>query len=82
MGAPDKADTPESRNGHGDLAELASNLRSNFDSRLPPYRPPSDGATSAASMHEQLSEALKKHHRYTSMLVLMHALQNCICLKS
>ena len=66
MGIPEEAETPESRNGHGgDLAELASNLRSSFDSRLPPFRPNTEHYGTAMSAHEQLSEVLKKHHRYT-----------------
>ena len=63
MGAPDVADTPESRNGHADLAQLASNLRSSFDSRLPPFEAKDKSVPVSAS--EALSEALKKHHRYT-----------------
>ena len=70
MGAPDTVDTPESRNGHsGDLAELATNLRSSFDARLPPFIPQTDKLR-RSGLQEQLSEALKKHHRYTPMLVL------------
>ncbi|CAK0787626.1 hypothetical protein CVIRNUC_010848 [Coccomyxa viridis] len=60
MGAPDTADTPESRNGHADLAQLASNLRSSFDSRLPPFE--ARGTPVSVSASEALSEALKKHH--------------------
>ena len=64
MGAPDAADTPESRNGHADLAQLASNLRSSFDSRIPPFE--ARGTPVSVSAREALSEALKKHHRYTA----------------
>ena len=64
VGAPDTADTPESRNGHANLAQLASNLRSSFDSRLPPFEARDKPVSVSAS--EALSEALKKHHRYTA----------------
>lgn len=70
MGAPDKADTPESRNGNGDLAQLATNLRSGFESRLPPFtESQTKKMARSTSAQEALSEALKKHHRYTLVLV-------------
>ncbi|CAL5224575.1 g7281 [Coccomyxa viridis] len=64
MGVPNAIDTPESRNGHGsDLAELATNLRSSFDARLPPFKPAQiDGLPPRSGIQDQLSEALKKHH--------------------
>ena len=70
IGTVKTVDTPESRNGHGaDLAELATNLRSSFDARLPPFEPTqSDKLNSRSDIQAQLSEALKKHHRYTSEL--------------
>ena len=70
MGAPDKADTPESRNGNDDLAQLATNLRSGFESRLPAFTESQTRQIArSTSAQERLSEALKKHHRYTLMLV-------------
>ena len=71
MGVPNAIDTPESRNGHGsDLAELATNLRSSFDARLPPFKPAQiDGLPPRSGIQDQLSEALKKHHRYTPVLM-------------
>ena len=72
MGAPDTADTPESRNGHADLAQLATNLRSSFESRLPPFE--ATDRTVPVSASEALSEALKKHHRYTAHVLHLNDL--------
>lgn len=74
----DTIDTPESRNGHGgNLAELATNLRSSFDARLPPFKPMQvDGLQVRSGVQDQLSEALKKHHRYTPLLVPWSTLRN------
>ena len=73
MGGADTVDTPERRNGHnGDLAELATNLRSSFDARLPAFVPSqTDKLHRRSGLQDQLSEALKKHHRYTLLLVLL-----------
>ena len=73
MGVPNTVDTPESRNGHGsDLAQLATDLRSSFDARLPPFKPAqTDGLPGRSGIQDQLSEALKKHHRYTPVLMVL-----------
>ena len=78
LGSTNTIDTPESRNGHGgDLAELATNLRSSFDARLPPFKPmQADGLQSRSGVQDQLSEALKKHHRYTPLPVPRSIMRN------